>query len=116
MRSFRCGMHGFVTLAICLLRSVGVAQDAKEYVPKLGEFPPPNVGHYFVGEFVSVDHVNRRGAIRLVGDRDEGKYHVAPSHRFSLLPYGTVRYHGAPAELRDVPLGTVLHGYFVLPP
>ena len=32
------------------------------------------------------------------------------------MPYGTVRYHGAPAELRDVPIGTVLHGYFILPP
>jgi len=28
------------------------------------------------------------------------------------LPYGSVAYHGAPADLRDVPLGTHLHGQF----
>ncbi|MCG8584192.1 MAG: hypothetical protein MI757_05720 [Pirellulales bacterium] len=33
-----------------------------------------------------------------------------------MLPYGTIRYRGAPAALRDIPIGTVLHGYFVLPP
>lgn len=92
------------------------AADVAEYVPKLGEFPPANVGHYFAGELVSVDHVNRRGAIRLMGDGVDDRYHHAPSHHFALLPYGTVRYHGAPAELRDIPIGTVLHGYFVLPP
>ena len=63
-----------------------------------------------------MDHVNRRGAIRLVGDGVDDRYHSAPSHRFALLPYGTIHYHGAPAELRDIPIGTVLHGYFVLPP
>ena len=26
-----------------------------------------------------------------------------------MLPYGMVRYHNAPADLRDIPLGTVLH-------
>lgn len=92
------------------------AAEQMEYVPKLGEFPLPNVGHYFAGELVSVDHVNRRGAIRLMGDGVDDRYHHAPSHRFALLPYGTVRYHGAPAELRDVPIGTVLHGYFLPPP
>ena len=68
------------------------------------------------GELVSVDHVNRRGALRLVGDGDDGRYHSAPSHRFAMLPYGMVRYHGAPAELKDIPLGTLLHGTFLLPP
>lgn len=92
------------------------AADEAEYVPKLGEFPPPTVGHYYAGELVSVDHVNRRGAIRLMGDGIDDRYHHAPSHRFALLPYGTVRYHGAPAELRDIPIGTILHGYFLLPP
>jgi hypothetical protein len=33
-----------------------------------------------------------------------------------MLPYGMIRYHGAPADLRDVPLGTMLHGRFYLPP
>ncbi len=97
----------------------GRAQGAGEnpdYRPKAGEFPPPGAGHYFCGELVEIDHVNRRGALRLKGDTEENRYHAAPSHRFALLPYGTVSYHGAPAELRDIPIGTVLHGYFLLPP
>ncbi len=35
---------------------------------------------------------------------------------FAMLPYGIVRYHGAPADLRDVPLGTVMHVRGFLPP
>jgi len=31
---------------------------------------------------------------------------------FSLLPYAAVVYHGAPAELRDIPIGTHLHALF----
>ena len=37
-------------------------------------------------------------------------------HPFSMLPYGVVRYHGATADLRDIPLGTVLHIRAFLPP
>lgn len=86
-----------------------------DVVPPPGTFPNPGAGVLLAGELVSVDHVNRRGAIRLVGDDNDDRYHSAPSHRFALLPYGTVRYRGAPAELRDVPIGTVLHGFFLLP-
>jgi hypothetical protein len=86
------------------------------FVPQPGVFPPPNSGSYAAGELVSVDHVNRRGALRLVGDGVDNNYHGAPSYRFAMLPYGTLRYHGAPAELRDIPIGTVLHGYFLPPP
>lgn len=32
-----------------------------------------------------------------------------------MLPYGMIYYHGAPAELRDIPLGTHLNGSFYLP-
>ncbi|MEI8382835.1 MAG: hypothetical protein WCJ09_22130 [Planctomycetota bacterium] len=37
-------------------------------------------------------------------------------HPFAMLPYGMVRFHGAPADLRDIPLGTVLHVRAYLPP
>lgn len=100
----------------CVASQVMVIAAEHDSVPPLGKFPPHGVGVYLAGELVSVDHVNRRGAIRLIGDNNDDRYHWAPSHRFALLPYGTVRYHGAPAELRDLPIGTVLHGYFVLPP
>lgn len=92
------------------------AESAEEFVPRPGVFAPVSAGKHFIGELVSVDAVNRRGALRLLGDGSDDRYHSAPPHHFALLPYGTVRYHGAPAELRDVPIGTVLHGDFVLPP
>ena len=33
-----------------------------------------------------------------------------------MLPYGMIYYHGAPADLRDIPLGTILYGQFFLAP
>jgi hypothetical protein len=80
------------------------------------DFPAPGTGTPLAGELVEVDAVNRRGALRLLCDGSEERYHNAPSHRFDLLPYGSVRYHGSPAELRDVPLGTILYGTFFKPP
>lgn len=80
-----------------------------------GEFPA-NPGTYLAGELVTVDAINRRGGLRVDGDFVTGRYHKAPPHEFALLPYGMVYYHGAPAELRDIPLGTHLHGSFYLPP
>jgi hypothetical protein len=37
-------------------------------------------------------------------------------HPFAMLPYGIVRQHDAPADLRDIPLGTGLHVKAILPP
>ncbi len=116
MRSVAPGRRWILNLLVCLLAQSAGAAEKADFFPQPGQFPPPNAGHYLAGELVSVDHVNRRGAIRLVGDGVDDRYHSAPSHRFALLPYGTIRYHGAPAELRDIPIGTLLHGYFVLPP
>ncbi len=70
---------------------------------------------YIAGELVYVDAVNRRGGIRLDGD-DNGRYYGGPAHWFALLPYAPVWHNGARAELRDIPLGTHVHGYFVVPP
>ena len=116
MRAVAQDLRCILTFTVCLLALYAGGQEKSEFVPQPGQFPPPNVGHYFAGELISVDHVNRRGAIRFVGDGVDDRYHSAPSHRFALLPYGTISYHGAPAELRDIPIGTSLHGYFVLPP
>ena len=60
-----------------------------------------------------VDHANRRGSIRVQG---AGMFFRNDPHPFAMLPYGIVRYHGAPADLRDIPLGTVLHVRAFLPP
>src|SRR5471032_2812539 len=95
-------------LVLCFLASHFDAQDKKGPVSKVNEFAPVAKGTYLSGELVIVDAVNRRGALRLDGD--------GPLHYFAMLPYGIIGYHGAPAELRDIPLGTHLHGYFHLPP
>jgi hypothetical protein len=81
--------------------------------PEVGKFPPIEKALAYRGEIVFIDHANRRGSIRVQG---EGTYFRNPPHPFALLPYGMVRYHGAPADLRDIPLGTVMHALAYLPP
>ena len=105
-----------ILLTLLLLTSFSPAQETKDQIPVQGKFPPAGVAKYFAGELVAIDHVNRRGALRLDGDGSEDAYHSAPSHQFAILPYGTLTYHGALAELRDIPIGTHLHGHFLLPP
>lgn len=91
------------------------AAPAEEEVfrPELGKFPPLEKAHAYRGELVFVDHSNRRGSIRVQG---AGMYYRNAPHPFAMLPYGIVRYHGAPADLRDIPLGTVVHVRAFLPP
>ena len=83
------------------------------YRPETGKFPPLEKAHSYRGELVFVDHANRRGSIRIQG---EGKYFRNKPHPFAMLPYGIIRYHNAPAQLRDIPIGTVLHARGFLPP
>lgn len=83
------------------------------YRPTAGGFPAAEYGKPLRGELVFVDHVNRRGSLRLHIDDyfREGKL-----HHFAMLPCGEIYYRGAPANLADIPLGTVLYGHFYLPP
>lgn len=81
--------------------------------PEAGKFPPLEKAHAYRGELVFVDHANRRGSIRVAG---QGVFRRNEPQPFALLPYAIVRYHGAPADLRDIPLGTVLHVRAFLPP
>jgi hypothetical protein len=81
--------------------------------PTPGEFPPLREAHAYRGELVFVDHANRRGSIRVAGN---GKFYRNDPQPFAMLPYGIVRFHGAPADLRDLPLGTVMHVRGYLPP
>jgi hypothetical protein len=62
---------------------------------------------------VFVDHANRRGSIRV---QSTGVFRFSAPRPFALLPYAVVRYHGAPADLRDIPLGTMLNVRAFLPP
>lgn len=83
------------------------------YRPGADKFPILEKAHSYRGELTFVDHANRRGSIRI---QTEGKFRFIGPSPFAMLPYGIVRYHSAPADLRDIPLGTVLHVRAFLPP
>ena len=100
------------SIAVSILGSVAIAEDTP-FRPEPGKFPPLEKAHIYRGELVFVDHANRRGSIRVQG---EGTYFRNPPQPFAMLPYGMVRYHAAPADMRDLPLGTVLHVRGYLPP
>jgi hypothetical protein len=99
--------------ASLLLPLLAIAEDKPDYIPQPGQFPPPNSGHYIAGDIVTIDPMNRRGSLRPDGN---GKDDAPPLHSFAMLPYGMCWFNGAPAELRDIPIGTHVHGYFFLPP
>jgi hypothetical protein len=81
--------------------------------PEMGTFPPLEKAHAYRGQLVFVDHPHRRGSIRV---QATGRFHLNPPHPFAMLPCGIIQYHGAPADLRDIPLGTMLHVRAFLPP
>ena len=101
-------LHLFVFILASNARS-----EEEPFRPEPGKFPPLEKAHSYWGELVFVDHANRRGSIRIQG---EGMYFRNKPHPFAMLPYGIIRYHNAPAQLRDIPLGTVLHVRAFLPP
>jgi hypothetical protein len=100
------------SLLLVLGSCVAIAAD-EPFRPEAGKFPPLEKAHSYRGELVFVDHVNRRGSIRVQGAHDLFRGDPRP---FAMLPYGIVHYHGAPADLRDIPLGTMLHVRAFLPP
>ena len=98
-------------LGLFMLAHSAAAEEP--FRPEAGKFPPLEKAHSYRGELVFVDHANRRGSLRVQG---AGTYFRNAPHPFAMLPYGIVRYHGAPADLRDIPLGTVLYVRAFLPP
>lgn len=104
------GFSGLIGLT--LLGSTARAEE-EPFRPEAGQFPPLEKAHAYRGELIFVDHANRRGSIRVAGD---GKFYRNDPQPFAMLPYGIIRYHGGPADLRDVPLGTVMHVRGFLPP
>ena len=108
-------MKGFLVLgsSFLALGSCAAIAEEKPFRPEAGKFPPLEKAHSYRGELVFVDHANRRGSIRVQGD---GKFYRNDPQPFAMLPYGVIRYQGAPADLRDIPLGTVLHLRGFLPP
>src|SRR5436190_1917282 len=88
------------------------AAESAPFQLKQGEFPPEGTSHSIAGELIALDHVNRTGTLR--PDRTDAQRRGdwdLPLH-FTMLPYGSMRYRGAPATLKDIPIGTHLHGEF----
>ena len=81
-----------------------------DYIPKPGDFPPEGAGIHMSGDLVFSEPFNRRGGLRNGNGTTDPRRHY-----FAMLPYGTVWYHGAPADIRDIPHGTHMHGRFLLP-
>ncbi len=79
-----------------------------------GQFPPEGSAHAVSGELMKVDHLERRFQMRVDRNdsQDRGVWDLPLDA--GMLPYGSIWYHGAPAALQDIPLGTHLHGLFYL--
>ena len=105
--------YSFALCLIVTLSAPATALTDEPFRPEAGKFPPLEKAHSYRGELVFVDHANRRGSIRVQG---AGMFFRNDPHPFAMLPYGILRYHGAPADLRDIPLGTVMHVRAFLPP
>ena len=103
---------GALCLGLSLITKAAPAAD-EPFRPEAGKFPALEKSHSYRGVLAFVDHVNRRGSLRV---QTTGEFFRNPPHPFAMLPYGMVRQHGAPADLRDIPLGTVLHVRAFLPP
>ena len=104
-----------LVLGLLVLPATAIGQEPKTepFRPEAGKFPPLEKAHSYQGVLAFVDHANRRGSLRV---QTTGEFFRNPPHPFAMLPYGVVRRHGASADLRDIPLGTVLHVRAFLPP
>ncbi len=105
-----------LSLLILLLAPASLAADgdpkSAPWQPQPGQFPPDGSAIPVAGELILTDHVNRTGQLRPDRRDDQRTDDYDRAMNFTVLPYGTLRYHGAPAELRDIPIGTHLHGQF----
>ena len=102
-----------VVLALMVFGGSARADDGESsFQLKPGEFPPEGTARYIAGELIDVDPYERKFVLRL--DRTDGqkRSEFDRPHSAMMLPFGSVYYHGAPAALEDVPLGTHLHGLF----
>lgn len=97
----------------------GTKKDTKPGVPdwyqiQEGVFPPAGSAHAISGELIMVDHLERRFHLRVDRNDSQDRGHWDLPLESIMLPYGSIWYLGAPADLRDIPLGTHLHGQFYL--
>jgi len=77
-----------------------------------GKFPPENSAHSISGELIKQDHLERRFYLRVDRNDSQQRGDWDLPIDATMLPYGSIYYHGSPAALQDIPLGTHLHGLF----
>lgn len=79
-----------------------------------GEFPPEHSAHAISGELIQVDHLERKFQLRVDRNdsQDRGVWDLPLVA--TMLPFGSISYHGAPAAIEDIPLGTHLQGLFYI--
>lgn len=98
---------GIIFLVVEPFEANAETEADTEKSPRPGVFPSKGSGIQVHGDLVVSDSVNRRGALR--------EKRSTPRHYFAMLPYGMVWYHGAPADIRDLPPDIHMHGQFLLP-
>lgn len=76
------------------------------------QFPPEGSAHAISGELIHVDHLERRFHLRVDRNDSQERGNWDLPNDCVMLPYGSIMYHGSPAALQDIPLGTHLHGLF----
>lgn len=84
------------------------------YILDEDEFPPEGSAHYISGELIHIDHTERKFVLRADRTDRQNRSHFDLPLSATMLPYGSIYYHGSPAALEDIPLGTHLHGQFYL--
>ncbi len=97
-----------LTLIAALIASTCAAEPTDPRIALDSAFPDPKAGKPFAGELILVEHVTRRGILRLDRDGTINKYFWDLPHHFQMLPYAAINLHGAPANFEDLPLGTHL--------
>ena len=102
-----------LVIATTVFSQEGNKKPEEPYRPEAGKFAPLEKSQSYRGVLAFIDHVNRRGSLRV---QTTGEFFRNPPHPFAMLPYGIVRRHGASADLRDLALGTALHVRAFLPP
>ena len=76
------------------------------YQIKPGEFPPPDAAHRETATLTWSNPYLRTGEYRPDSRVTDHLIRMTP---FTVLPCATILFHGAPADLRDIPPGTHVH-------
>src|SRR6187549_541336 len=100
-------------MIILLAAALLLADDPPAWTQaKPGEFPAAGTAREISGELIGVDHIDRKGTLRVDRNDSQRTDDYDAALPFTLLPYARTMLHGSYAELRDVPIGTHLHGLF----